>query len=252
MTNIETQKKDKPTGKSVLLFSGGMDSLIMNYLLKPDILLVIPHENAYQEQELAIIEKLIESGSIDKEKVVFDYSLNLRYFERDDAIIPNRNLYFITLASHYGETIYLGSIHGDRSLDKSKEFFKKCENMFNYLFQEQHWCKKRNFSISAPYKNYTKTKLVKLFLEKGGNPRDLLISYSCYEGHSKHCGRCKPCFRKWVALENNNINIDNYFDKKPEESPWLTHILPLVLKNNYRGEEDIEIQRALRKRGKLK
>ena len=41
MTNIETKAKDIPKNKTVLLFSGGMDSLIMNHLLNPDILLVL-------------------------------------------------------------------------------------------------------------------------------------------------------------------------------------------------------------------
>jgi len=240
-----TKAKDKPKGKSVLLFSGGMDSLIMNYLLKPDVLLVIPHGNKYEKQEMECIKRLINKKIIDKKKVVFDKSLQLGQFERDDAIIPNRNLYFITLATHYGETIYLGSVYGDRSLDKSKVFFKKCENMFNFLYMEQHWCKGRTFSISAPFKNLTKTELIDEYIYNGGSRDALLESYSCYAGNNKPCGVCKPCFRKWVSLKNNNINTDKYFKQDPWKASWLKVLLPLIKKNKYRGREDNDIKKAL-------
>ena len=250
MAKMITEEKDKPKEKSVLLFSGGMDSLIMNYLLEPDILLVIPHGNKYEKKEIEVINKLADKGYIDRNKLIFEDSLKLGKFERDDAIIPNRNLYFITLATHYGETIYLGSVYGDRSLDKSKEFFKKCEDIFNYLFQDQHWCIGRKFHISAPYKDYTKTELVKEYLNKGGKLEALLESYSCYEGKDKPCGVCKPCFRKWVALENNNIDTTNYFEKSPLTAEWLPEIVKQIKSpEGYRGREDKDIIYALIKNG---
>jgi len=248
---IETNNKDKPKNKSVLLFSGGMDSLIFNYLLNPDILLILPHGNKYEEQEIKHIHNLINKGIIDKNKVIFDKSLQLGQWERDDAIILNRNLFFITLATLYGETIYLGSVYGDRSLDKSNKFFYLCEKMFNYLFQDQHYCEARNFKIGSPYKRLTKTKLVKLYLNKGGNPEHLLESYSCYEG-TEPCGVCKPCFRKWVSLECNNIKTNNYFKINPWEAKWLDEILPKVMKGEYRGKEDKNIIEALKKVGDKK
>lgn len=238
-----TLEKDIPKNKSVLLFSGGMDSLVMNHLLKPDILLVIPHGNKYEKQEMDCIDKLSKKWKL--ENIKEDKSLYLESFERDDAIIPNRNLYFITLATHYGETIWLGSVYGDRSLDKSVAFFKKCEDMFNYLFQEQHWCEGRTFSISAPYKDKTKTELVRLFLKEDGDPQMLLDSYSCYEGGEKPCGICKPCFRKWVSLKNNGIEMNDYFIQDPKSAPWLSQLIPSILKNEYRGREDNDIKRAL-------
>lgn len=248
MTEIETKKKDVPTGKSVLLFSGGMDSLIMNYLLKPDILLFISHGNKYQDVEMRQLKKLADKKIIDKKKLrIFPIGNWLGSFERDDAIIPNRNLYFITIATHFGEKIYLGSVFGDRSKDKSRPFFRKCENMFDYLFQEQHWCKGRTFSISASFKDFTKTQLVKKYLKEGGDGEHLKISYSCYEGKKKPCGWCKPCFRKWVALINNKIPTVNYFEKNPWEAPWLPELLPQIVKGEYRGREDTEILRALAK-----
>ena len=244
------QEKNMPTGKKVLLFSGGADSLIFNYLLNPDILLVIPHGNKYEQQELMHINNLIEKKIIDKTKVVFDKRLFLGDIERVDSIIPLRNLFFIEIATFYGEEIFLGSVFGDRSSDKSIEFFNKCSDILTYVYQDSHWCKERKILVSSPFKELTKTELVKLFLEKGGDSTHLLESYSCYGGEKPE-GWCKACFRKWVSLENNNIDTKDYFQNNPWDAPWLPEILPKILKHEYRGREDFEIIEALKKVGRI-
>ena len=49
------------------------------------------------------------------------------------------------------------------------------------MWEEQHWTEKREFKILSPYKNTTKTELVKKYLELNNNPEALFISFSCYE-----------------------------------------------------------------------
>ena len=242
MANIITTKRKSPSEKTILLFSGGMDSLIMDFLLRPDILLFCTHDNKYQERELSGLNKL---SSFLHGKLIFDNSLSLGSLERDDAIIPARNLYFILVAANYGEIIYFGSVYGDRSLDKSIEFFKKSSEMLSYLYADQHWCKQHKFAISAPFKENTKSELVNIYLTAGGSEKALFESYSCYEGKVRPCGICKPCFRKWVALKNNKVKIPlNYFENNPSKAPWLNEIIPL-LDGGYRGKEDFEIIQAL-------
>ena len=68
------------------------------------------------------------------------------------------------------------------------------------------------------------------------------ITYSCYEGKEQHCGQCKACFRKWVALENNGIITGvEYWQKVPWEAPWLDEILLQIFNGGYRGKEDQDI-----------
>jgi 7-cyano-7-deazaguanine synthase in queuosine biosynthesis len=245
MAKMITEEKKNPSGKSVLLFSGGMDSLIMNHLLSPDILLIFWHNNTYEKQEKKAINELIKNNMIDQKKIIIDSSFSLSKIERDDAIIPNRNLLFIAQATNYGEVIYLGSVYGDRSFDKSLKFLNRCEDLFDYLYSEQHWCSAHTFKILAPFKALTKTQLVNKFLTNNGDASHLLTSRSCYSSTDKPCGWCKPCFRKWVALKNNQINMKNYFENLPQDAPFLSEILPLVKRNEYRGKEDFEILNAL-------
>ena len=250
MAEMITKGKNTLTGKSVLLFSGGMDSLMMGLLIRPDVWLYLPHGEQYEERETQCIAQLVHHPLLKGINFQSCVSLNLHRFERDDAIIPGRNLYFLLLAANWGERLYFASVYGDRSLDKSPEFFSKTEEILNLLYQDQHWCEGRTFQILAPYKNHTKTELVGEYLREGYPVELLLESYSCYEGRKQPCGWCKPCFRKWVALKNNDVTFPtNYFERPPWEAPWLEEILPSVRLRTYRGREDEEILMALEKKG---
>ena len=251
--SVITNSREKVRNKSVLLFSGGMDSVMFSKLLDPDVLLYIPTESSYTDRETRAIDNLISKGIIDSDKLIkLDNTLNLKRFERDDYIVPNRNAFLILLASMYGETIYLGSVYGDRSKDKDKEFYKLMENLLNHMWCDQHWTEERKFKILDPFKDTTKTELLKMYIDKGYSANDILESYSCYEGKECACGICKPCSRKWVALVNNNIKIPSgYFENNPSKAEWITKVLPLMREGKYRGREDFEFISALRKVGEI-
>lgn len=245
--NVITQEKDKIKDNSVLLFSGGMDSLMINHILNPNVLLYIKHHNTYMYKELNSIYSL--SKKVIDKLIVEENIFKFRHLERDDGIIPGRNIYFITYAVNYGELIYIGSVLGDRSNDKSIYFLETMSKLLSHVYDEQHWCEKRHIKVLAPFKEYTKTELLSLYLENNGSIDDLLKSRSCYsETSEKPCGVCKPCFRKWVAMRCNGINSDNYFETNPKNAKWLQEVLPLIEKGIYRNEkEDAETIRALSK-----
>jgi len=243
----------KRLGRRVLLFSGGMDSLILNYLYSPDVLLFIKHGSTYEKFELENLDRLTSSGWIDSSKLVFlSDCLDLSRWERVDMIIPCRNLFFICFASMYGEEILLGSVRGDRSTDKDYFFFSQVVELLNHIYSESHWCEGRKFKVWSPIKHLTKTEAVREYLQEGGPVEPLLLSRSCYETTDKPCGWCKPCFRKWVALVNNRIGVEGYFENNPWEAPWLPELLPRIRKGEYRGQkEDSDICRALETVGVL-
>ena len=61
MAEMITKGKEQVRGKSVLLFSGGMDSLMINALLKPDILLNVSMNSAYDDRERETFSDLISA-----------------------------------------------------------------------------------------------------------------------------------------------------------------------------------------------
>ena len=233
-----TDQKETVRNKTVLLYSGGMDSLIIDQIMKPDVLLNISMDSNYDKRERL-------SMKYDDRMIFLDDVLNLGQYERDDAIIPNRNAHLVLLASHYGETILLGSVSGDRSFDKDEKFYMRMEDLLNHMWQEQHWTEERKFEVYSTYKDKTKTELVKEFLENEGQVTALAESYSCYEGGEKHCGTCKACFRKWVSLENNGIKFKDYWIDDPKSANWVDEIKDAVYTRSYRGKEDEDIQKAM-------
>ena len=136
MAEMITKGKEQVRGKSVLLYSGGMDSLMINALLKPDILLNVNMNSTYDARERKTFPDLVSEF---EELIYLDKELDLGIYERDDAIVPNRNAHLVLLASHYGETIWLGSVGGDRSFDKDQAFYGHMETLLNHMWQEQHW-----------------------------------------------------------------------------------------------------------------
>ena len=117
------------------------------------------------------------------------------------------------------------------------------------MWKEQHWTEERKFNVISPYKDKTKTELVQDYLASGGSTRAILQSYSCYSGNEKPCGVCKPCFRKWISLYNNDIDVpSDYYEKEPSTAEWINGLQDKLLSGTYRGREDADWIRALKKK----
>lgn len=177
--------------KKVLLYSGGTDSWLINELWKPDVLLYIDVHGAYSKQEKLRLPK-------DTIIVHFPY---LGLIEREDLIIPLRNLYFLMIASNYGDTICLGATKGDRGgKDKRPTFFRMAEKIINYCLNGNSYGSTGKIKIVSSFYNLTKPELLDRYLKAGGNIVDFVENtFSCYSPeHDKECLHCKPCYRKFL------------------------------------------------------
>ena len=123
--------------KKVLLYSGGMDSWLIDKIWKPDVKLYVDMGTKYSQEE---IKRLPADVVVEK--------LDLSKWERGDKIIPLRNMYLIGIATNYGNEICLGATAGDRVLDKSPVFADIYEQLLNYLYQKQHWTEERKIKIN--------------------------------------------------------------------------------------------------------
>lgn len=159
--------------KSVLLYSGGLDSFIYNHILQPDICLYVDINSKYTEQEKHNITNI---NGLDNLKIIV--SKDMRYLEQKNAIIKNRNIYLVLEAANYGEKIYLGSTVGDGSKDKDNTFFKKISSLLSYTSGKKTL-------VSAPFINYSKSELIKKYIEKDGSITKLKNIFSCYSGEKK-------------------------------------------------------------------
>jgi 7-cyano-7-deazaguanine synthase len=192
----------------VLLFSGGLDSYITAKLFNPDVLLYMNVGSKYADKEIANLRKL----DIPQDRLVIDDRLHLGDIELENNIVPLRNLFFSLIGLFYGNQVMLSATKGDTTKDKDEEFKDLFNDMVDHLITEEKddktfpW-KKENYipGLILPVKNYTKTELVKTYLEHGFSPEGIWNTISCYNATERECGACKTCFRKAVALINNDI-----------------------------------------------
>lgn len=187
---------DRP---SVLLFSGGMDSAALRFLKKPDKLLYVDLGTEYSAWE---------RSHLPADTIVLDLPA-LGQLETTGGILPGRNLILATIASNYGDVIYLGATKEDRVLDKTHEFCQRTTELLSYLWSPQWWTPGRQVSVETPLKNLTKVEILWRYLEAGGSIDKLAEeSYSCYQPKDdKPCWTCKPCVRKWMAFQKFGMNL---------------------------------------------
>ena len=188
---------DVEIDKRVLLYSGGLDSFILRYMYDFDevVYFNIGTDDCKREME-----------RLDSHVTIVEFPL--KRFELANKIIPFRNYLFAMMAANFGNRISIGATLGDTTRDKDRVFQSLCGAMLNYFggIEEKMPYKATHFEIAMPFKNLTKTEIVRQWLDVYADKKELLKeSRSCYAGGMKECGKCRSCLRKYVAFKNNNI-----------------------------------------------
>lgn len=177
----------------VLLYSGGMDSWLIDKLWKPDVKLFVDvgTENSKQERK-----------RLPKDVVVKE--LDISEFEDKDKnyLLPLRNLFFVELASYYGDEICLGATGSSTHYDKNEKFATMSEDIINYLYSEAY---DKKVKIVLPFKGMSKKDILKMYLDNGGDIKEAWENtFSCYEPKdNKMCGQCSSCKKKIEAFKEN-------------------------------------------------
>lgn len=196
----------------VLLYSGGMDSWLIDKIWKPDLRLFVDMGTASAREErkrLPADVKVVEFQSLGQ-------------FERpQDFILPLRNLYLFMIASNYGEEICLGATSTDVNLDKTQEFADKATDLLGYMYQPQKWTQERHPRLIVDFKKYSKSDLLGIYLRNGGTWQEAYEkTFSCFTPKDgKECRDCRACFLKLMAFVDNGIDL-------PREivEPYLPYI----------------------------
>ncbi len=250
--------------KKVLLFSSGMDSYIISKIEQPEVLLFIDNRSKYAQREKEFLKTQNYSNLI-----FVDDFINMSSIEREDAIIPSRNLYFCAIAANYGDNIIMGATAGDRSTDKDITFANQMSQVLSHIHEPSHWCPGREIKILLPYKNSTKQDLIRSYIqwklsqvvledqdEKQITKEviDELVnnSWSCYHptADGEQCNTCKPDLRKFLAiLGATGIDISDRYKISPRAYFTKEVIEQWIQKesgDNNRGRESQEIIETLK------
>lgn len=118
--------------------------------------------------------------------------------------VPARNFLFLAYTTAYAEAngyghIYLGTNleEGGAYPDNEEQFILDVNNCLYGAVQNG-----KKIEIHTPLGNLMKREIVE-FGMKHDAPLDL--SWSCYHGGDKHCGKCAPCFMRKTAFKRAGI-----------------------------------------------
>jgi len=198
---------ERSPDRSVLLFSGGLDSLCTWYLIGQPDALYLSTGAPWELTELDALSRLCdEIPSLDaKLRLIHSANAGPAFWGlKSDGHIPYRNLWLVLEAAIMGyRSISLGALAGETSRDKTKRFARDTGRLLTYLEME-------DVEVRLPVRDLTKTQLVREFIEKFPDKQDLLrLTRSCYERNIPDlcvgCGECVACVRRWVAMTNNGI-----------------------------------------------
>lgn len=225
--------------EKILLYSGGLDSWLIDKLWKPDKKIYVDLHTEYSEEE---------KQRLEDDVIIIDFP-DISQFMLENGVLPLRNLYLLMIACNYSNfddvEICLGATAGDYLYnDKSYTFGKKSEDLLNTIYNVGKFRHpNKNIKINLNFLEYTKYDLLKEYIENGGDIEEAFNkSFTCQHPlNNKPCWSCKYCFLKWVAFYLAGYKFNDNINKSMIN--YLKNIALPKIKNNesYYGKEKIDV-----------
>ncbi|MEI8128495.1 MAG: 7-cyano-7-deazaguanine synthase QueC [bacterium] len=214
--------------KSMILLSGGLDSLVSLGLAKGEynieLALTFDYGQKSAEMEILASKKICEFYEVEHKVIKLDWlkeitqtalvsekeipltdlkDLSSDEFVEKSAVsvwVPNRNGAFLNIAAAFADSygydyIIFGANkeEGTTFPDNTQEFIDKINASFEFSTQKKP-------KVYAPLINSDKNDIVKKAIE---HCLPLELTRSCYSPKTRHCGICESCVRLKRALSNN-------------------------------------------------
>lgn len=207
---------------SIIVLSGGMDSVTLLHDMKDRIALAITFDYGSNHNKREAEYAAYHCQQLNIEHIIIPLSFIGQYFkssllEGADAIpeghyasenmkstvVPFRNGIMLAIACGLAETrglkyVLIANHSGDHAIypDCRAPFIQSMSDaMANGTYE--------HIKIEAPYTSLTKTEIA--LIGKKLNI-DYSKTYSCYKGEEKHCGKCGTCIERKEALRDAGID----------------------------------------------
>ena len=228
-----------PKTKTVLTFSGGLDSTTLLYYLHSqghDVLALSIDYGQRHKIELDYANKILDKLNIQTRKTIDLHCMNdlmqgssltqadidvpLGHYEEESmkqTVVPNRNMIILSLAagwaiSNKADYIAYAAHSGDHAIypDCRPEFADACAKAIELA--DWHTVK-----LIRPFVDKTKGEIVRIGTELNV-PYEL--TWSCYQGHNIHCGACGTCIERREAFLQAGVE---------DSTPYASTAPPMTL-----------------------
>lgn len=203
--------------RAVLVYSGGLDSTTLLYEYKDSIALAVSFDYGSKHNKRELEFAALNCKRLGIRHLVIPLEFMGKYFKSDlligggdipegsyadenmkSTVVPFRNGIMLSIAAGLAESYELDAImlanhSGDHAIypDCRPEFI---EGMAAAVEAGTY----NGVKVVSPYCNMTKRDIALRGRELGV---DFSLTYSCYKGGEKHCGRCGTCVERKEALE---------------------------------------------------
>lgn len=203
--------------RAVLVYSGGLDSTTLLYEYKDSIALAVSFDYGSKHNKRELEFAALNCKRLGIRHLVIPLEFMGRYFKSDlligggdipegsyadenmkSTVVPFRNGIMLSIAAGLAESydldaIMLANHSGDHAIypDCRPEFI---EGMAAAVEAGTY----NGVKVVSPYCNMTKRDIALRGRELGV---DYSLTYSCYKGGEKHCGKCGTCVERKEALE---------------------------------------------------
>ncbi|MBP3925169.1 7-cyano-7-deazaguanine synthase QueC [bacterium] len=210
--------------KSIILLSGGLDSLVSLGFSKEkyniSLALTFDYGQKSAEYEIEASKNICAYYKINHKVIKLDWLKEITHTSlvSDDEIptgdalkdgiesmknvwVPNRNGLFLNIAGAFADGEGYSHIFIGANKEEAGTFSDNTIDFINAINKEFEFSTQNKVKVVAPLINSDKNEIVKIALD---NDIPLELTRSCYKNSLKHCGQCESCTRLKNALLNNN------------------------------------------------
>ncbi len=213
---------------SVIIVSGGMDSITMLYDKKDEIALGISFDYGSNHNKREIPFAKMHCERLGIKHVTISLEFMHQYFKSSllegaeaipegnydednmkSTVVPFRNGIMLSIAIGMAESnglkkVFIANHGGDHTIypDCRPEFISAIDKAAEAGTYE-------DVRVVAPYTDITKADIARIGKRLG---LDYSETWSCYKGGEKHCGKCGTCRERMEALHDAGIEDNTVYE----------------------------------------
>lgn len=214
---------------SIIILSGGMDSVTLLHARKDNIALAVTFDYGSNHAAREIECARWHCQLLGIEHIIIPLEFMHQYFNSSllsggDAIpeghyadenmkstvVPFRNGIMLSIACGLAESrglkyVYIANHSGDHAIypDCRATFIESMSEAMAYGTYE-------HIKIAAPFTNLTKGDIAHIGAELGV---DYTHTYSCYKGGERHCGKCGTCVERKEAFADAGVEDPTEYEE---------------------------------------